>query len=147
MLISIGTCILGLSSSGSLKNPVTRPVKSVLHQTLVITLDNAGVPVSWTVNGTAHCSPGGLSTNRGGGTYNLDGSPNGTGVTTVANGDQFFWSSPDGVTSFITGGTGRFKGATGTLKGATTELVWLPDPPPGTLVADMTGANEGTITY
>ena len=145
MLIALGACLVGLSVLGSTKNPVERPFKGVNHQTLVITLDNNGVPVVWEVFGTANCTHLGLSENQGGGTYNQDGTPKGTGVLTAANGDQLFWSG--GVATAFTGGTGRFEGATGTVTTVSMEIVFRPDSPPGTLVGDIVIYNEGTITY
>ena len=142
MLLTIGACLLGLPAIGSLKNPVTRPWKSVIYQTLVITLDASGIPVSWEVDGVALSSHLGLSENRGGGTFDEGGNPVGTGVTIAANGDRIFWNG-----GLVTGGTGRFEGATGFAATVYMDTLFWPDPPPGTVVADVVLITEGTITY
>ena len=148
LLVTLGTCILGLSAFGSKKNPVERPYKSVIHQTLVITLNSAGIPVSWELAGTAQCSHMGRSENRATGIFDAGGNPVGTGVTTAANGDQvFYYSPPGGGPSFINGGTGRFEGATGIIRAVSQEVVFRTDPPAGKLIADMVLVTEGTITY
>jgi hypothetical protein len=147
-LIALGACLVGLSVLGSAKNPVERPIKFSVQETLVITLDDKGFPVTWGGFGTGNCSHLGRVENRGGGTYNADGNPVGTGVLTAANGDQLFWSSADdpAITVF-TGGTGRFASATGSVRAVSMEMVWRPTPPPGTLVADVRISVKGTITY
>ena len=148
ILVTLGTCILGLSAFAGKKNTVERSFKSVIHQTLVITLDKDGIPVSWVLSGIALSSHFGLGENSGQGTYDTSFNPVGTGVSTAANGDQTFWKSlPGGGPSFITGGTGRFAGATGIIYAVSMEIVFRPDPPAGKLIADMVLHTEGTITY
>jgi hypothetical protein len=144
MLIAIGACLIGLSGLGSTKHPVERPIKVVLHETMILNLADG----SWELSGIGWCSHLGLVENQGGWPY-LDesGEVVSKGVTTAANGDQIFWSSADQATAFFTGGTGRFQGATGSMTTVSMEMVELPNPPPGCLVFDVLLDNEGTVTY
>jgi len=120
MLVSLLTCVLGLSAVSSQKNPVERPLKALGTYQIVISL----VDGSMVATGSGHSTLGGQFTSH------LEGlaiiTPNGPvpvsgiGTITMANGDQLLFEThaegPNNITT-ITGGTGRFEGASGTAAG------------------------------
>ena len=141
--VAVGACLLGLPSLSSQKNPVERPLKARIDLSVVLFLNADNVPVY------AETSAWGQATHVGLCTSHAEGPPNLLeGVMTAANGDQIFWVAYDQVEVHITGGTGRFEGAAGSwISIYPTELVFVPGPDPGTLVAEGPVLLEGTITY
>jgi hypothetical protein len=150
-LIALGACLVGLSVLGSTKNPVTRPSKDVLHETLIITGDftqNPPLLKTWEIFGTGNSTHLGLMENRGGGTFDEFGVGTGSGIMTAANGDQVFWRCPNNIdTGEIYGGTGRFESATGSFKTVSIEMVPSPDSTLTTVVYDVVLRTAGTMTY
>ena len=148
MLISLLSCILGLSSLASQNHPVERPLKNVGQYHLVINLSDLSVVAT----GSGHSTLGGKFTSH------LEGfaimGPNGpvpvsgSGTVTMANGDQLFFESGPGGSNTITGGTGRFEGASGMAIGhAVADPVVTIDEVNGTVTIDALQALEGTVTY
>jgi hypothetical protein len=150
MLIALGACLVGLSLSGfgSQKNPVERPHKGVGQFHAVINL----VTSSFVATGVGHSTHGGQfrSYLEGLVTFGPNGPApsSGSGIITVANGDQLFVEvAPDGST-VVTGGTGRFEGATGSQTATNVgDPVVTYDSATGTLTIDATQMIEGTLTY
>jgi hypothetical protein len=145
MLIAQGACLLGLSTLGSDKNPVTRPNKVRGHITIVVDLRDG----SFVANGVEQQTHMGRTTHTI--TGQMDLSPgkivSGTGVLTAANGDEIFVGvDPDTGDAIVTGGSGRFEGVTITW---TMMEVWNDEVtvewPFLTRCYDWMG--EGTITY
>jgi hypothetical protein len=146
MLITFGACILGLSALGSLKNPVTRPLKGQGHVTVVVNL----VDGTWTSTEVANWTHFGLVTSIGTGyTDPQSGLPVGGGTVTTANGEQLYWSCPNSpAVTLINGGTGRFEFVSGRITGVYFNVVYMPDPDdPSLLIMDQDLYGEGTITY
>jgi len=146
MLVSLLTCILGLSGIASQKTPVERPLKALAQYQIVFNL----IDGTYVATGSGYVTHGGNFTSRLEGEWIMtDDGPvaiTGQGTITMANGDQlFFESQPDGSDA-ITGGTGRFEGASGST---TTQMVGDPVFTIGedTISMEATGRTEGTVSY
>ncbi len=147
-LAMLAACVLARPALGSTKNPVERPIR-------------CEATVTWTVNlldGSATGHHLGVATH--GGRFTAEGSAiwdlvnffivSGTGISTVANGDQLFWKmTPDQpMVIQFTGGTGRFEGATGAAPTAAFALVASEvDMATMTMTMTLTYTLVGTITY
>ena len=145
MAMALGACLLGVSASGSQKNPVERPHKGVVHLTAVINLED-GSFVATSVGWSTHF---GQSTHIATGIMAPDGAIiSASGIITASNGDEIWFEAlPDG-TPVINGGTGRFEDATGTQ---TLVEMWdveiTEDPETNTRTMSYSARLEGTITY
>ena len=150
MLITLGACLVGLSALGSLKNPVTRPIKAHGYDTLVVSL----------VDGSLVASEQGEGTLTGKYVTHFVGQMDlatgqviwGEGYLTAANGDRVFMTmtaaGPEtGIVSIFTGGTGRFAGATGSVTFVISDVVITVDPVAMTMTITEQATIDGTITY
>lgn len=148
MLISLLSCILGLSSLASQKHPVERPLKNVGQYHIVISLTDG----SYVATGSGHTTLGGRFTSHLEGLAIMTPSGpvfiSGFGVVTMANGDQLWFESSPGDSIPITGGTGRFQGASGSATGVIVgDPVVTPDLVNGIVTIDAIQMLEGTVTY
>jgi hypothetical protein len=146
ILVSLLSCVLGLTGIASQKNPVERPLKALDQYQIVFNLDDG----TYMAKGSGHVTHGGNFTSHLEGEWIwIDEVPvaiTGLGTITMANGDQLlFESQPDGSDA-ITGGTGRFDGASGST---TTQMVGDPIVTIGedTITMEATGRTEGTVSY
>jgi len=142
-LITLGACILGLSALGSLKNPVTRPLKAHGHGTLVADLTDG----SLTAQSWSQSTLSGLTATESVGAMDLaTWRPLWSeGIATAANGDQMFYEMTDPVTCVFTGGTGRFEGGTGSATQGVSDVVVKVEGPVMTMTFNFT--LDGTVTY
>jgi hypothetical protein len=143
ILITIGACIVGLSALGSLKNPVTRPLKAHGHGTLVADLrDGSLTAQSWSQSTLT-----GLTTTDSVG--EMDPATMtpiwSEGTATAANGDQMFYEMTDPVTCAFTGGTGRFEGVTGVAIQGVSDVVVTVEGTIMTMTFNFT--LDGSVTY
>ncbi|MHC1764437.1 MAG: hypothetical protein AB9869_09035 [Verrucomicrobiia bacterium] len=153
-------CVLVLSVSASIKNPVTRPWRTHGVFTATITQlqepwvdEDTGLLVvgTWTLTGNAVATHAGRYADEGEGVVCVDMETGamygiGSGCATSASGDQVTWDSFEPldescrVTVTFTGGTGRFEKATG-------QFTFVYPEPAGSegWTAELIGV--GTITY
>ena len=143
LLITFGACILGLSALGSLKNPVTRPLKVRGHGMFVADLITGRMEAHTVSQSTLS----GLSTTDSVGEMDpASGTPIWSqGTVTAANGDQMFYEMTDPVTCVFTGGTGRFEGVTGDAIQGVSDVVVTVEWPTMTMTFNFT--LDGTVTY
>jgi hypothetical protein len=143
MLITLGACVLGLSVLGSTKNPVTRPLKSWGHATVVISFMDGSFDATIVGHGTLT----GASVSHGVGTVDpsIPAPVSGHGTVTAANGDKLYWEVGPGGSTVITGGTGRFEGATGSLTETASDMVVTVEG--ATMTLNYTSVLDGTLTY
>ena len=143
LLITFGACILGLSALGSLKNPVTRPLKAHGHGMLVVDLTDG----SLTAQSWSQSTLSGLTATESVGAMDLTtGTPKWSeGIATAANGDQMFYEMTDPVTCAFTGGSGRFEGVTGSAIQGVSDVVVKVEGPVMTMTFNFT--LDGTVTY
>jgi len=149
LLVSLLTCILGLSAVASQNNPVERPLKALGAYKIVISL----VDGSMVVTGSGNSTLGGYFTSYAEGlaiiTPNGPVPVSGVGTITMANGDQLFYEThadgPSNVTT-ITGGTGRFEGASGTATGHAVAAPVITISADSITIETLNGL-EGTVTY
>ena len=143
LLITFGACILGLSALGSLKNPVTRPLKVRGHGMFVADLITGRMEAHTVSQSTLS----GLSTTDSVGEMDpTSGTPIWSqGTVTAANGDQMFYEMTDPVTCVFTGGTGRFEGVTGSAIQGVSDVVVKVEGPVMTMTFNFT--LDGTVTY
>jgi len=142
-LITLGACILGLSALGSLKNPVTRPLKAHGRGTLVADLRDGSLEAHTVSQSTLS----GLTATESVGAMDLaTWTPIWSeGIATAANGDQMFYEMTDPVTCAFTGGTGRFEGVTGSAIQGVSDVVVKVEGPVMTMTFNFT--LDGTVTY
>ncbi len=110
-MATLAICALALTALGSLKNPVTRPVKGIGHATVVVNLvTHEATMTDWAV-GTYL----GRCTDTGEGVLdeNFEFWVSGGGTIRAANGDTIDWEFAGPNSNRYTGGTGRFQGVTG----------------------------------
>jgi len=140
-IVALAVCSLALASVGSVKHPVTRPLRGTATARQVINLTDG----TWKTTNWGECSHLGLTVAVGTGTgYGTAGS----GITIAANGDQLFWVIP-GKSWYleINGGTGRFENVTGgfNVVSSTEPIVTYPDQ--NTMVLTFTYTFAGVLTY
>lgn len=140
--ITVGACLLGLSSLSSQKNPVERPLKGHLQGIGVLSPDG-----TWETNAEGQLTHLGRFTEHGGGFADpLSGVFDVWAVLKAANGDEVWLETSDPTQMVVTGGTGRFEGATGYFFVVDDESVFEYGED-GTVTAHIKHGVEGTITY
>ncbi len=101
---------------------------------------------AWQMTDWGHATHLGLWTDTASGQLALTPAQTGHGTTVAADGSTIEWVM-SGVTTTITGGTGRFQGATG----GTTLTITSQQPPvfnrDGTMTVQLTYKAVGQITY
>lgn len=146
-LLTLGPCLVALSTAGNLNKPVTRPNKANAHDTVIVSLADGSYVATEVGQGT-HA---GRYITHVEGKMNLDTLQilSGEGYLIAANGDlMYLRMTPAGPDSFvITGGTGRFEGATGSGTVANSDFVISEDPEAGIMTITSQATMEGTITY
>ncbi|MBP7053523.1 MAG: hypothetical protein KBE65_21140 [Phycisphaerae bacterium] len=127
---------------------MTRPFKISGNMTLVLDLTT----MAWEMEDWGQATHMGRHANEGSGLATdptlADGT--GSGVNTVASGDQVFWDivADGGVwTVTFTGGTGRFAGATGSFIAVPSGMVVATGQGSAQLTYTLAYTGNGTITY
>ena len=141
---TLAICVFAFGAVGSVKNPVTRPIRVQGHVTAIINLTTgelqSGGPTAPNFAVGTHT---GSSSNVASGNF-FTGEIDGT--VTAANGDQIFWMATGPESIGFTGGTGRFEGITdGFTFVMSNETVTFPDA--NTMVISYDYLGIGTATY
>ena len=148
IVLVIAVCALVLPTTLIAKKQVTRPFKISGNMTVVLDLTT----MTWEMEDWGEATHMGRYANQGSGfTTDLSlANGAGSGVNTVANGDQAFWDivADGGVwTVTFTGGTGRFTGASGSFIAVPSGIVVAAGPGPAELTYTLTYTGNGTITF
>jgi hypothetical protein len=144
----LAVCALLLPTTLSAENSVERPFRLRGNITLVLDLSTR----TWEMEDYGEATHFGPYANYGSGLATDPSLANGSGsgVNTVDNGDQVYWTlkAVDGVwTVTFTGGTGRFTNATGSFLAVPGEIVVTPGPGPTQITYTFPYTGTGTITY
>ncbi len=142
VLVALGVCAIALAAMGSVKNPVTRPVK--IQGYVVVHVDPVSLEASLVDTGVG--THAGKYYNTGSGVMAPDFSAfvSGGGRVFAANGDYIDWEFTTGGTKYIDG-SGRFEGITGGFTITPTfEKSYMED---GELVLEFSYVGVGQIRY
>lgn len=145
-ITALVVCALALTTLGSAKNPVERPLKVKASATWVVNV----------VDGSAQVVQGGQATHLG--LFTAEGQGNwdlqnfvilsGSGTVTAANRGEIYWEMGANNSVVFTGGTGRFAHVSGGFASViTAPPVISPGPSPGTIIMMVEYVGTGTITY
>lgn len=143
-LTALAVCALALAAIGSVKNPVSRPLRVQGNVTVAVNLSE-GTWVSHDVGVGTHT---GRYDNHGAGHLDAQGNIVGGGIGTAANGDQVCWVAPGSSWEIqLTGGTGRFENLSGGFNTVfqTKPVIAFPDP--NTMVQTYSYIGVGTAKY
>jgi hypothetical protein len=145
-MAALAICALALTALGSVKNPVTRPVKGIGHITTVVDLATReaiftqwgqGTHLgSWTDTGEGIMAP------------DFQSFVSGHGTAVAANGDTFDWELTGPNSNRYTSGTGRFQGVTGGMTFTITSAAAPIFNEDGTMmILEFTYEMVGEVTY